>query len=59
MNLQRRPLLSGLAATVAGLLGLPGEAQAAAKAVDPAWNLSDAQWKAKLSHAAYQVLRRE
>lgn len=57
--MERRSLLTSLSVAAAGLLGLPQRANAASKAADPAWNLSNAQWKARLSPAAYQVLRRE
>ncbi len=55
----RRQLLTGLASGLAGLLGGARPAQAASKAGDPNWQLSDAEWKRRLSPEANQVLRRE
>ncbi|MEB3234641.1 MAG: peptide-methionine (R)-S-oxide reductase MsrB [Cyanobacteriota bacterium] len=57
--MERRSLLTSLSAGFASVLGLPRRAEAASQAADPAWNLSDAAWKQRLSPAAYQVLRRE
>ena len=54
-------LLARLGAPVAALLPfLPAsKAVAAANATDPAWQLSPAEWKKRLSPAAYAVLRNE
>jgi peptide-methionine (R)-S-oxide reductase len=54
-------LLQRLSAPVLGLIPfLTAErAAAAAKASDPAWDLSEAAWKKRLSPAAFSVLRRE
>jgi len=54
----RRSVLAALTALFSPLLA-PRAAEAASTAADPNWQLSDAQWKQRLSPAAYQVLRQE
>jgi peptide-methionine (R)-S-oxide reductase len=54
----RRSVLAGFTALLSPLLG-GRAAEAASTAGDPQWALSDAEWKRRLSAAAYQVLRRE
>ncbi|MGB5134491.1 MAG: peptide-methionine (R)-S-oxide reductase MsrB [Prochlorococcaceae cyanobacterium] len=45
--------------TLAALLGRARPADAASPAADPAWRLSDRQWRERLSPESYAVLRRE
>ncbi|MEI7951177.1 MAG: peptide-methionine (R)-S-oxide reductase MsrB [Synechococcaceae cyanobacterium ELA182] len=56
-----RQLLQSLIAPVAALIPLlrAEQADAASKTLDPAWDLSEAKWKKRLSPAAFAVLRRE
>ena len=57
--LSRRSMLF---ATVSGLVGVflaPKKVSAASDASDAQWDLSDQEWKKRLSSDSYQVLRRE
>jgi peptide-methionine (R)-S-oxide reductase len=58
----RRGLLASLGRALSALTlpFLPAKAaEAASKATDPAWQLSEAEWKRRLSAPAYAVLRGE
>jgi peptide-methionine (R)-S-oxide reductase len=59
VSVSRRNLLTGLVASWAALTGRASAAQAASAAGEPGWQLSDAEWKRRLSAEAYRVLRRE
>jgi len=56
-----RQWLLQVSAPIVGLIPfLPaGRAAAASQALDPAWDLTEAAWKKRLSPAAFAVLRRE
>jgi peptide-methionine (R)-S-oxide reductase len=59
MSVTRRNLLASLVGGLAGLTSRVRAAEAASAAGEPAWQLSDAEWKRRLSPEAYRVLRRE
>ncbi|MEO1001807.1 MAG: peptide-methionine (R)-S-oxide reductase MsrB [Cyanobacteria bacterium J06638_7] len=62
MTRRRLLALLGLSSGVpalAALLGRVTPADAASPAADPAWTLSDSQWRQRLSPESYAVLRQE
>ncbi len=56
--LSRRLMLMAFIAGIMRLLKVP-QVLAASKAGEASWDLSDAEWKKRLSPEAYQVLRKE
>lgn len=59
MSVTRRNLLASLVGGLAGLTSRVRAAEAASAAGEPAWQLSDAEWKRRLNPEAYRVLRLE
>lgn len=57
--LSRRSLMVAMAAGLFGVFRAPERVLAASKASDAAWDLTDAQWKKRLTPEAYSVLRKE
>ncbi len=55
----RRNLLVALGSSLGAFFTGVSRAEAASKAQDPAWQLSEASWKKSLNPAAYNVLRQE
>ena len=55
----RRTLLVALGSSLGAFFTGVSRAEAASKAQDPAWQLSEASWKQRLTPAAYNVLRQE
>ncbi|ABX07946.1 peptide-methionine (R)-S-oxide reductase MsrB [Prochlorococcus marinus] len=59
LSLNRRSILLGIWSGFLGLLFTPKTVFAASKAADEDWNLTDEDWKKRLSLEAYKVLREE
>lgn len=61
--MKRRAILRGLSLSpsplLLGLFGRGAPALAASRAGEPPWQLDEAEWKRRLSPAAYAVLRQE
>ncbi len=57
--MSRRNLFTGLATGLAGLLVTGCRADASSEAKDPSWQLSEAEWRKRLSPEAFKVLRQE
>ena len=57
--LSRRSMLSASGAALLSLFRSPQKVFAATKKSDADWDLSDQEWKKRLSPESYQVLRRE
>ena len=57
--LSRRSMLLASIAGLIGVMKLPEQVLAASKAGESAWDLSETEWKKRLSPEAYQVLRQE
>ena len=57
--LSRRSMLLASIAGMVGVFRAPAQVLAASKAGEAAWDLSDGEWKKRLSLEAYQVLRQE
>jgi peptide-methionine (R)-S-oxide reductase len=56
--IKRRNLLAVIASLLGPIIG-GSRAEAASKGTDPKWQLSEAEWKKRLSPEAYAVLRKE
>ena len=57
--LSRRSMLFAAVSALVGVFQAPKQVSAASDASDSKWDLSDQEWKKRLSSDSYQVLRRE